>query len=132
MDIHEFGKMGERAAAAYMEKLGYTVIGRNVHLGHSEFDLICRSGSELSFVEVKTRNMLPSEKSKFGPPRNAVNGDKQRFLLRGMKQFLREHGLIKNFSARIDVIEVYASSSPTFVVHDIKYHRNAVTVHSLI
>jgi putative endonuclease len=126
MDIYEFGRMGERAAASYMESMGYTVIGRNVRVGKSEFDLICKNGRELSFVEVKTRSMLPSDTGGFGPPRSAVNADKKSFLLRGMDRFLRESGLRGKVSARIDVIEVYASASPVFTVHDIKYHRNAV------
>ena len=122
--------MGEATAAAYMESLGYTVVGRNVRVGHSEFDLICKKDRELAFVEVKTRTAIPSQKSKFGPPRRAVDSDKRTFLLRGMMQYLRENDLRHEVSARIDVIEVFASASPMFVVHDIKYHRNAVRLRS--
>ena len=130
MDKYEFGRMGEEAAAAYMENLGYEVVGRNVRVGHSEFDIICKSGKYLVFVEVKTRAMTPASKSIYGPPRRAVNHDKREFLLRGMMQYLRENGLRHKVSARIDVIEVYASASPMFVVHDIKYFRNAVRLRS--
>ena len=130
MDKYEFGRMGEASAAAFMESLGYTVVGRNVRVGHSEFDLICRKERELVFVEVKTRTALPAQKSIYGPPRRAVDSDKRTFLLRGMMQYLRENGLRREVSARIDVIEVFASASPMFIVHDIKHHRNAVRLRS--
>ena len=130
MDIHEIGRQGEEVAAAFMENLGYTVVGRNVRVGHSEFDLICQKERELVFVEVKTRTMTPSSKSIYGPPRRAVNGDKKRFLLRGMMQYLRENDLRRKVSARIDVVEVYASTSPMFVVHDVKHYRNSVKLTS--
>ena len=130
MDIHEFGRMGEDVAAAYMETLGYTVVGRNVRVGHSEFDIICKKGRELAFIEVKTRTAIPSQKSRFGPPRRAVDGEKRGFLLRGMMQYLRENDLRRKVSARIDVIEVFASAAPMFTVRDVKYHRNAVRLRS--
>ena len=130
MDIHEIGRSGENVAAAFMENIGYTVIGRNVRVGHSEFDLICRKERELVFVEVKTRTMLPSSKSIYGPPRRAVDADKKQFLLRGMMQYLRENDLRRKVSARIDVVEVYASASPMFTVHDVKHYRNAVRLQS--
>lgn len=122
--------MGESVAAAYMENLGYTVVARNARAGHSEFDIICRKERELVFVEVKTRTAIPSAKSKYGPPRRAVNSEKRSFLLRGMMQYLRENALMHKVSARIDVIEVYASASPMFVVRDVKYFRNAVRLRS--
>ena len=130
MDIHDIGRQGEAVAAAFMETLGYTVVGRNVRVGHSEFDLICKKERELVFVEVKTRTMTPASKSIYGPPRRAVNGDKKQFLLRGMMQYLRENDLRHKVSARIDVVEVYASTSPMFVVHDVKHYRNAVRLQS--
>ena len=130
MDRYEFGRMGENAAGAYMETLGYTVVGRNVRVGHSEFDLICKKDRELAFVEVKTRTAIPSRNGRFGPPRRAVDMDKRTFLLRGMMQYLRENDLRHKVSARIDVIEVFASASPMFTVRDIKYHRNAVRLRS--
>ena len=126
MDKYEFGRLGEEAAAAYMENLGYTIVGRNVRVGHSEIDIICRNEKYLLFVEVKTRNMFPGQKSRYGPPRLAVNREKQDFLIRGVLQYIRENGLKHKFNSRIDVIEVFASASPMFVVREIKYHKNAV------
>ena len=126
MDKYEFGRLGEEAAAAYMENLGYEIVGRNVRVGHSEIDIICKSGKYLVFVEVKTRNMFPGQKSRYGSPKLAVNREKQDYLMRGALQYIRENDLKHKVSARIDVIEVFASASPMFTVRDIKYHRNAV------
>ena len=130
MDKYEFGRLGEQAAAAYMENLGFTVTGRNVRVGHSEFDIICKDEKYLLFVEVKTRNMYPGQRSRYGPPRCAVGRDKQEYLLRGMLQYLRENNLRGKLLARIDVMEVYASASPMFIVHDIKHYKNAVRMRS--
>ena len=126
MDKYEFGRLGEEAAAAYMENLGYEIVGRNVRVGHSEIDIICKSGKYLVFVEVKTRDMYPGQKSRYGPPRLAVNREKQEYLIRGAMQYVRENDLKHKVNSRIDVIEVFATASPVFIVRDIKYHRNAV------
>lgn len=130
MDQYEFGRLGEQAAAAYMENLGFTVTGRNVRVGHSEFDIICSDEKYLLFVEVKTRNMRPGQNSRYGPPRRAVGYQKKEYLLRGMLQYLKETGLRGKLHARIDVVEVYASASPMFIVHDIKHFKNAVVMRS--
>ena len=126
MDKYEFGRLGEQAAAAYMENLGYEIVGRNVHVGHSEIDIICKSGKYLVFVEVKTRDMIPGQESRFGPPRAAVNREKQDHLIRGALQYMNWKGLRHKVNPRIDVIEVYATASPMFTVREIKYHKNAV------
>ena len=126
MDKYEFGRMGEEAAAAYMENLGYEVIGRNVRVGHSEFDIICTDGEYIVFVEVKTRDMIPNQKSRYGQPKSAVDSHKKEYLLRGMMQYLRENDLRGKLHARIDVVEVFATANPMFTVRDVKYHRNAV------
>lgn len=49
------GALGEQQAAAHLERLGFTVLGRNVRTGHGEIDLIACDGRTLVFVEVKTR-----------------------------------------------------------------------------
>ena len=49
------GRRGEELAARHLERLGFTVVGRNVRLPGGEIDLVARQGDELVFVEVKTR-----------------------------------------------------------------------------
>ncbi len=42
-------------ACAYLERLGYRIVGRNVRCGRGEIDAIARDGETLVFVEVKAR-----------------------------------------------------------------------------
>jgi putative endonuclease len=59
------GEAGERAAAMYLEKLGYHIRHRNWRKGHLELDIVATDGDELVVVEVKTRTdtayILPQE-----------------------------------------------------------------------
>lgn len=49
------GRRGEELAARHLERLGITVVERNVRLPGGEIDLVAQEGEELVFVEVKTR-----------------------------------------------------------------------------
>ena len=52
---HHLGRVGEDAAAAHMERLGYAVVARNHRTRFGELDLVCFGHGALVFVEVKTR-----------------------------------------------------------------------------
>jgi putative endonuclease len=54
-DRRRTGQLGEGLAAAHLERLGYTVLARNVRTRHGEIDLIAFDGRTLVFAEVKTR-----------------------------------------------------------------------------
>ncbi len=49
------GQLGEDLATAHFQRLGYSVIARNVRTRHGEIDLIVLYRGTLVFVEVKTR-----------------------------------------------------------------------------
>jgi putative endonuclease len=49
------GEAGEKAAATYLEKLGYRIHHRNWRKGHLELDIVATDRNELVVVEVKTR-----------------------------------------------------------------------------
>ena len=49
------GRLGERLAAAHLQRLGFAIVARNVRTRHGEIDLIAFDGEVLVFVEVKTR-----------------------------------------------------------------------------
>lgn len=51
------GRLGEELAAAHLQRLGFSVLGRNVRTRHGEIDLIAFDGRTLAFVEVKTRRV---------------------------------------------------------------------------
>ena len=52
---HHLGRVGENAAAAHMERLGYAIVSRNHRTRYGELDLVCFGNDTLVFVEVKTR-----------------------------------------------------------------------------
>ena len=49
------GDFGERVAAYRLESLGMRILGRNVRVGRIEADIIAEDGTEIVFVEVRTR-----------------------------------------------------------------------------
>lgn len=54
-DSHDLGRTGERLAARWLARNGWTILARNFRFGHKEVDLIVRRGALVAFVEVKTR-----------------------------------------------------------------------------
>ena len=50
----DIGNLGERIAAEYLRRHGFTVIDRNVARKTGEIDVIARKDETLHFVEVKT------------------------------------------------------------------------------
>ena len=68
---HAAGRIGERLAAEHLERLGLTVLGRNVRTRWGELDLIAHDRRFLVFVEVKTR------RGDGGRPFDALDAAKQ-------------------------------------------------------
>lgn len=108
------GERGEAAAARFMEERGYLVIQRNWRSGKAEVDLICGSGEELVFVEVKTRSS-----DYFGDPECFVTPHKQRMMKKAAHSFLENLG--SSFSLRFDIISVKISGS----LMEIRHFENA-------
>jgi putative endonuclease len=71
------GRDGERLATLLYLVRGYRVLGRNVRVGHTQVDLVCRRGNQLVLVEVKRRRTTAH-----GGARQALGYDQARRLLR--------------------------------------------------
>jgi putative endonuclease len=69
------GRHGERLAAEHLQGLGWQVVGTGFLARRGEVDLVCRRGSSLVLVEVKTRSGVG-----FGLPAEAVGARKRRAL----------------------------------------------------
>lgn len=82
---HAWGKRGEDLAHRYLQRQGYTIIGRNYRTrgGTAEVDLIARDGDTVVFVEVKTRAT-----DRFGAPDEAVDRAKREKIVRAAAEFL--------------------------------------------
>ncbi len=128
MNKRGFGYVGECSAALYLEKEGYTVIGRNVYVGKCEIDIIARNDTHVVFVEVKTRRQRPGVRDFYGRPAKAVNSAKRQSMLEAAGRYLREHPeLLESLSPRLDVIEVYADPDrEEYRILEIKHFPGAV------
>nr|BBH88659.1 UPF0102 protein [Thermosporothrix sp. COM3] len=115
----ELGRLGERLAAERLTRDGYQILARNFRCEYGEMDLIAREGSELVFVEVKTRRSTA-----YGLPEEAVDARKQQRLIRIALYYLGTHELTE-CSWRIDVVAVQLSRSG--VLEEIRVYRYAVT-----
>ena len=117
------GRLGEDAAASYLEAQGFCVIARNVHVSHKEIDLIAENDCQMIFVEVKSRRQTPHIRSPFGRPVDAVNFKKRKNVADAAQRYLYEHPTTK--LPRIDVIEVFISPNDPPSVLRINWFKNA-------
>jgi len=100
----ELGERGERAAAAFLENRGMTIIERNWKCSYGEADLIALDGDTLVFAEVKTRRA-----STAGIPEEAVTEAKQRRYSRIARVYSSRTDHPYQ-DIRFDVIAIYAFS----------------------
>lgn len=81
------GGMGEAAAARYLERLGWSVVARQVRVGRDEVDILAVDPSPpatLVVVEVRSRSS-----ARFGPPEGSVDGAKLRRCYRAVAMLRR-------------------------------------------
>jgi putative endonuclease len=78
----ELGRAGERAAADFLRSRGYEVVGAGFLARRGELDLVCRRGSTLVVVEVKTRSG-----DGFGSPLEGVGARKRRALIAAAAEY---------------------------------------------
>lgn len=128
MSTKTLGNMGEESAALYLEKNGYTILARNLHIGHLEIDIIAKNDTHLVFAEVKTRRAYPGVATKYGRPADAVNSKKQTHLMNAVRQYLYAHrSEYEELIPNIDVMEVYVDpASEVYRVLEIRHFKNAV------
>lgn len=115
------GRAGERAAAAYLKRRGYRILGRNVRLRFGEGDLLALApdGVTTVLVEVKSRRM---EEGGSPLPEVSVTRSKReklRLVARALKRANRWDGR----PMRIDVVGVEFRDGERAVV---RHAANAV------
>ena len=101
MDKFEIGKLGEKIAGRFMENKKYQIIANNFKVRGGEIDLVCRRGSLLVFVEVKTRTGLA-----FGYPEESFNWRKRKKLLFAIKRYLLKTGYQGGWQVDLLAIEL--------------------------
>lgn len=101
----KLGRQGERAAARFLRRNGYRIIGRNVQMTSGELDIIAQNKQYIVFVEVKTRTESPYLEKY--PPYQAVNLEKRKHLVYAAKEYLRKNPMDKK--PRGDIIQVFVT-----------------------
>jgi putative endonuclease len=111
------GVRGETYAYWYLRRQGYILVARNFTFPgfKGEIDLVGYDGPVLAFVEVKTRT---ADKADRLTPEDAVTEQKQRFLARMARQFLRSRR-IETADYRFDVlaIDIKTGTPPIVRLH---------------
>ncbi len=109
------GRYGESAAAAYLKKHRYRIVGMNYACRFGEIDLIAEDRECVAFVEVKTRSSAA-----FAQPGEYVTREKQRRIAATAELWLSANPTEKQ--PRFDVIEVYLRGN---AVESINHIENA-------
>lgn len=106
------GHEGETHVATMLTKNGFTLIERNYSLRCGEIDLICRKGSLLIFVEVKTRSC----QHKDFDLTTVITPAKQRKIIKTALIYLTQHRL-DDCACRFDValIDQFSSHQITYI-----------------
>lgn len=113
------GRLGEDAAAEYLQAQGYTMIERNYHTRQGEIDIIAMDGGCLCFVEVKTR-----KNAQYGLACEAVDMRKRAKLIGAAEQYLAYHST--EVDIRFDIVEVYGRVQQSgFAVDKVNLLKNA-------
>ena len=99
-DRISLGKSGEDYACRELERRGYAVLARRFRTRVGEIDIIARDGDAIVFIEVKARRS-----TRYGEPFEAVDGRKQRKLVRMAAEYVFRFGL-GNAGCRFDVVSV--------------------------
>ena len=102
MTLHkkELGAKGEEIAVRYLKSRGYRILERNYRIKLGEIDIIAEQGTDLVFIEVKTRSDIL-----FGSPFDSVTVPKQKQLAKVALEYISRQNFY-NRPARFDVIAV--------------------------
>lgn len=110
------GKFGEDVAVRHLEAGGLQILARNWRCRQGELDVVARDGTQLVFVEVKTRSSLA-----YGSPAEAVHRAKSARIRQLALRWIidqREQGGSEFWTVlRFDVITVVRAATGVQVEH---------------
>ena len=93
------GQRAEAAAARYLRRQGYRLLGQNVRRRYGEMDILALHQGWLVVVEVRSRGAGSP------PPHATLSRDKRR-RLRRLAQNLHREQRFRDLPVRIDLVEV--------------------------
>lgn len=95
------GIAGEVAARRYLESRGYIWVDSNWRCPAGELDLVMKDGTELVFVEVKTRRGESA-----GRAEEAISASKSRKLLAAGESYVASQPELDEIVWRIDLVAI--------------------------
>ena len=110
------GARGEDAAAAYLERVGMTVVERNWTSSAGEVDIVALDDREIVLCEVKTRRSTSK-----GTPEESVTPAKQRRYRKLAAAYLQHAGTTES-RIRFDVISILVITEDRALL---RHHRAA-------
>ncbi len=121
MNKRSFGGIGERIAADYLVKNGFTILEKNYRSGRfGEIDIIAVENEYICFVEVKTRTSIL-----FGTPIEAVSYKKIKKIKALAWTFIKHKNLGER-NMRFDIVEVSGKkANEEFILDHINLVRSA-------
>ena len=99
MNTSAKGRIGEAAAAEYLEAAGYHVIARNVRTPRCELDLVATIDREVVFIDVKSWRSYGPEPLEF-----SIDARKRSSIVQGARLFLKSHAEYAECRVRFDVM----------------------------
>lgn len=111
------GNFGERIAAEFLERKGYTILARQWRCKLGEIDIVAEQGKTLVIVEVKTRRG-----GWYGPPEFAINPQKSLRLMR-LAEYYQSATHAFNRPIRVDVVAIELGREGTDAM--VRHHENA-------
>ena len=97
-------------ATAYLLNKGYSILSRNWRCGKKEIDIIAAEGTEIVFVEVKTR-----DESFLVHPNESVSVKKQRNIIFAAQKWIELNK--PDGEARFDIITIITGKEKNDVEH---------------
>lgn len=107
---NEVGKEGEKAAADFLRKEGYTILHTNFMWQKAEIDIIAQKNDVVVAVEVKTRSTL-----EFGLPQEFVKPKKIQLLVKAINHYIEENDI--DAEVRFDIIGIHKNGASYDIDH---------------
>lgn len=107
---NDLGKEGEKQAADFLSKSGYSILHTNYVYDKAEIDILAQKGGVLAVVEVKTRSTLD-----FGLPQEFVKPAKIKLMVKAVNEYIIQNDL--DVEARFDIVAVHKGKNGWEIEH---------------
>lgn len=109
----EAGRLGEKLAADYLRRSGFSILHTNWRSTRFEIDIVALKNGLLHFFEVKYRSSTA-----YGCPEESVTPKKIKFLLQAIDAFLHQHRKHRDY--RLNIISILRKPSGELIYEHIE------------